>query len=225
VSRSNPPSGGRKRPYGANVPVTLAYQDTPLETSTRRSWGWLVGLVAAAGVVVAAWPLSSWQMRQSVAVVSTGHMRCTGTTPVKVGSLPGPAYRLVPGMRCQISYKVTNSAPLTAHLETATFHLLGPQTGLALRAVNPDPHVGQAATADGVDAVYNLDRDLATGETATFRIETVFNPRGCNGLHNTVTFTTAPEVEVSFLNVSGTRTGDVKLAFVGTKASDCPNAG
>jgi hypothetical protein len=205
------------------VPVTLAYEDTPPEISTRRSWTWLVGLVAAVGVVVAAWPLTSWQMRQSVAIESTGRMKCTGSTPVKVGSFPDPAYRLVPGMRCRITYKITNSAPLTAHLGTATFQLLGAGTGIAFRAVGPDPTPGPGAN-DG-DAVYTLDRDLAPAETATFSIEAVFNPRGCNVPNGKVFVTKSPDVEVSFFDVSGTRTGNVAFALVGTTASDCPTSG
>jgi hypothetical protein len=211
----------RKRPYGANVPVTLAYQDTPLETSTRRSWGWLVGLVAAIGVVVAAWPLSSWQMRQSVAVESAGPVKCSGSSQVKEGSFPGPAYRLVPAMRCRITYKVTNNAPLTAHLGKATFDHFGPGTGLPLRAVDPDAPPGSSATHGGMDAVYDLDRDLPSGDSATFSIAVVFNPGRCKGPHYTISITQLPHVEVSFLNVAGTRTGDVKFTLVGTQASDC----
>jgi hypothetical protein len=222
VSRTNPPSGGRKRPYGANVPVTLAYQDTPLETSTRRSWGWLVGLVAAIGVVVAAWPLSSWQMRQSVAVESTGRMKCTGSTPVKLASFSDPAYRLVPGMRCRIGYKVTNNAPLTAHLGTATVKLLGPASRIALRAVVPEPQVGPST--DRVNAVYDLDRDLAAGESATFGIVAVFNPRGCEASGGKVIITQGLDIEVSFLDVAGSQTGDLAFALVGTDASNCPHA-
>jgi hypothetical protein len=213
----------RKRPYGANVPVTLAYQDTPLETSTRRSWGWLVAVLAAVGILFAAWPLSSWQMRQSVAVESTGRMKCTESTAVKAPGIPVPAYRLVPGMHCRITYKVTNNAPLTAHLGAATFHLLGPATRVGLRAVDPDPQAG--ASADTASAVFQLDRDLDSGDSATFRVEAVFNPRGCNVPGSTFFVTQGPDVEVSFLNVSGAQTGNVTYALLGTKASRCQRPG
>jgi hypothetical protein len=206
------------------VPITLAYPDTPLDEPTRRSWSWVFALAAAVAVVIAAWPLSSWQMRQSVAVEMGNRMRCTGSTLVKVNNLPAPAYRLVPGMRCRISYTVTNSAPLTAHLGRATFHLLGRATGLSLRAVDPNPQVEPSETDGGADAVYNLDRDLASGDSATFTIDAVFNPRGCSGENTRISITRTPDVEVSFLDVSGIRTGDVAFTLVGTKDSACPAA-
>jgi hypothetical protein len=205
------------------VPATLLHPEAPPEISTRRSWSWLVGLVAAVGVLVAAWPLTSWQMRQSVAVESTGRMRCTGSTPVKVEGIPIPAYRLVPGMRCRITYKVTNGAPLTAHLVSASFQGLGPESGLGLRAVGP--HLHAAPDGDTSVAVYDLDRDLKAGDSATFSIEAVFRPHSCDGRGSTIFVRKGPDVEVSFLNVSGTQMGNVTYALVGTEASsDCPGS-
>jgi hypothetical protein len=202
------------------VPATLLHPESPPDVSTRRSWSWLVGLVGFVGVLAAAWPLSSWQMRQSVAVETTGPMRCTGSTHAKVDGFPDPAYRLVPGIHCRLSYKVTNSAPLTAHLDVARFTLLGPASRIGLRGVDADP---QQAGADTTAAVYNLDRDLAAGDSATFSIDAVFNPKGCEAQGATVVITNGVNVEVSFLNVSGDRTGNVAFALVGTAASECPH--
>lgn len=163
-------------------------------------------------------------MRQSVTVESAGPVRCTGSTTVKVQRIPIPAYRLVPGMRCRITYKVTNSAPLTAHLGTATFQGLGPDSGFGLRAVGPSQHGGP--TGDLTLAVYNLDRDVEAGGTATFSIQAVFRPRSCDLPGSTAFVTKGPEVEVSFLNVSGTKTGDVTYALAGTEASsECTKPG
>jgi hypothetical protein len=204
------------------VPDLRTYNESPTDSGTHRSWTWLIGLLAFVGVLVAGWPLSSWQMRQSVAVESIGRMTCTGSKAVDIDRIRDPAYRLVPGMHCRIGFRVTNSAPLTAHLRTATFTLLGPASGIGLRALGANSPTGPGA--DRVDAVFDLDQNLSSGETAIFTIDAVFNPRGCEVAGARVIVTQVPTVEVSFLKVSGDRHGDGAFAVVGTADSTCPDA-
>ena len=102
VSRQSP-SGGRKRPYGANVPVTLAYQDTPLETSTRRSWSGSSRLASrrhprrgVAAHQLADAPVGGRRCRPAA-------LKCAGRPP-QVTPAALPARRIGgPGMRRRIS--------------------------------------------------------------------------------------------------------------------------
>jgi hypothetical protein len=97
---------------------------------------------------------------------------------------------------------------------------MGPRTGAVIRAESID---GVAPGRDdaSIDAIHALDRSLSSGDSTTFDIVTVFNPRGCND-RGTLLLHHFPDLEVSTMGVDHTITGPRTLAFHNTiRTPDC----
>jgi hypothetical protein len=100
-------------------------------------------------------------------------------------------------------------------LRTASFPILGPGGGGALRAT------GSGQQPHGVNAVFSIDRVLSPGESIRTSYVLRFRPGGCDSLGAVTWFKTAPDLNVSALGLSGHRHGDASVAWQGTADSSC----
>lgn len=176
---------------------------------TARSW-WITGGVLALILTIGV----GWLWVAASAVdrvqIEAGDPRCTGISSVNyLGA--GISFRTSPEMMCSFPFEVTNTGGRSVHLDRIVAPYLGPRTGAVVRARTLG---GRTPTGD-IDAVRLLDRSLAGGDTYSFTVVAVFNPRGCND-GGTLTLGDLPQVAVSSLGHQRIVVADWFLKFHNT---------
>lgn len=170
----------------------------------------LLAVVAVGGLAIGGW--LSWSARTAgdVAVSwSPDSPACEGTTVAKSGS-QRPIIDAEETMRCVITVEVANGSGRTVHVTRAVAPLVGPRTGAVVTAENARPPTKRGG--DDIDAVYPLGQDLAGGESMTFDVVLVLNPRGCNA-GGTLWSSNWPTVTVNVLGRAHDLHGDKDFAF------------
>jgi hypothetical protein len=174
---------------------------------TRRTW-WITGGVLALILAVG----GGWLWWSASAVghvrIEAGDPQCTGASHVNYFGA-GISFWTSPEMRCRFPFEVTNTGGREVHLDRIVAPYLGPGTGAVVRARTLG---GRTPTGD-IDAVRVLDRTLAGGDTYSFTIVVVFNPRGCNDA-GSLTIGDLPQVTVVSLGHQRTVVADWFLKFV-----------
>lgn len=170
----------------------------------------LLAVVVVGGLAIAGW--ISWSARTAgdVAVSwSPDSPKCEGTTVAKPGS-ERPIIDAEETMRCVITVEVANGSGRTVHVTRAVAPMVGPRTGAVVTAENAQPTTKRGG--DDIDAVYPLGHDLAGGESMTFDVVLVLNPKGCNA-GATLWSANWPTVTVDVLGRAHDLHGDKDFAF------------
>jgi hypothetical protein len=172
----------------------------------RRAW-WITGGVLALILTIG----GGWLWVADSAVdhvrIEAADPRCTGVSHVNYFG-DGISFRTSPEMRCRFPFDVSNTGGRAVHLDRIVAPYLGPETGAVVRART----LGGSPPTGDIDAVRDLDRTLAGGDTYSFTIVAVFNTHGCND-SGTLTFADLPQVTVSSLGHHRTVVADWFLEF------------
>lgn len=208
--------------YGERVTSAGSTAAAPADGS-RRGRGRLAWLLAAAVLVVAAfvgWHLVAAKACGEIDAGFAVPVDCTGTTVTDrrlsqdIGR-PVPVIAPYRGMRCTVRVRVVNNSWLPVRIRSVSFPILGPEGGSGIQAT------GAGQRPHEVDAVFTIDRVVASGESMQASYGLRFRPGGCDSPGATGWIDTAPDLDVSALGLSGHRDGDAVLAWQGTPDSSC----
>ncbi len=218
--------------------MTVGVSDTAIPPGTpagHRSRNWLVvgalALVVALVVGLVMWTRLASSYRDDLKVSLAHPPECTGGVVHRrfeneVGPPRLDVIAAKPGLSCTLTVRYVNSSPVTLHLGTATWPLLGRGSkGLLLMTgpgvVSPrDGISGDGVPAYALAATEHLDRDLAAGAAFELTYRLVFNASGC--LDGTFWLTGMPVIEVTALGLTKNVHGSVPLATSGHYRAGCP---
>lgn len=143
--------------------------------------------------------------------ITAGSPACTGTS---VSNSPG-AIQLRPGMKCSVPVTLRNAGRLAVHLDEVVLPYMGAEGGAAVQVKSWEGRVPEGAE---INAVFEMDRRLESGDTWETEIEFDFRPEGCTdrGTHSSNIL----EVQASAWGRSVRVTG-AGVLFDGTTESEC----
>lgn len=188
-------------------------------------------VVVLAVVAVAGWvAVGAYRAGQVRVALDAGALACDNAT-VELREVPSgygpdgvaPVAGITEGMRCMLRVRVENRSGGTVRVHGLSVPFLGPHGGPAVQArmlnlYGVEPLPGQ------IDAVFELDRpvEIAAGDGERFEVHISYRPEGCTGSGTLFTFPEQPEVTVTTLRWSSTRSplGN-GFGFQGTETSSC----
>jgi hypothetical protein len=167
-------------------------------------------LLALLGLLVG-WPKLASDRLDKVDVTWAGPPKCTGTdvewhnrqdpTPVVVAS---------PSMHCVVTVRIINRGEHEVTVNRLIAPFLGPETGTSFTGAPLDGVEPRPEPTFGIDAIYDLDMQLAGGALKTMEVAFVFNEGSCAHTSN-FSATNWPVVEVSALGKSEERASSEAL--------------
>ncbi|WP_213817101.1 hypothetical protein [Glaciihabitans sp. dw_435] len=125
-------------------------------------------------------------------------------------------------MDCDLRFHVVNTGTATVELASATYILMGPDTGVSamIDRIDGQPPVAGGNRSDARQ-VMPYPESIEPGEEYLLVAHMIFNPNGCDSEGGFETFD-SPIVTISALGLSGTRqAGYGTYSISGTPDSEC----
>jgi hypothetical protein len=140
-----------------------------------------------------------------------------------------PVAAIEPGMRCQFTFWVSNQGSQTVRLDRIVFPVLGPSGGAAVEAIELAPLGGPTPSetidtyaGSPVDAIFDVELDLAAGSAMDFSLVIVHRPSGCTPGGGTISFPDTPTITLASRGVTGERKAeDPGFGFLGHPILTC----
>lgn len=183
----------------------------------------LLGAVLAAGIFWS-WVAEAAKLRDDVEVTWSRPVTCTGTEVVwrrlDVGEPSGVrAMRLRRSMDCNLPVRLTNNGRRSVRIDKLRLPFMGPDGGAAVQVEKLE---GRRPLPGRIDGVFPMSRSLEPGASYDFVIDFSFRapPKGCTA-EGVLWMRGFPQVTVTAMGRSGTRSSDRTIAFAGTRESNC----
>jgi len=142
--------------------------------------------------------------------------------------------RLQPGLECQLRFWVANDGDDTVRVDRVVFPLLGTSAGSGLEAVNltpwrgdgaswygptppTDPEAGYAVDTSGLDAIWEVDDEIAPRTSLYYEVHVTFDPDDCQSEGGTFTFG-GPRI---FVDDAPIVDSGLRISVGGTEFTNC----
>ena len=183
----------------------------------------LLAAVLAAGVFWS-WVAEAAELRNDVEVTWSRPVTCTGTEVVWRRLDAGEpsrlrAMRLRRSMDCNLPVRLTNHGRRSVRIVKLRLPFMGPDGGAAVQVEELE---GRRPLPSRIDGVFPMKRSLEPGDSYDFVINFRFRPppKGCTA-EGFLWIRGFPQVTVTAMGRSGTRSSDKTIAFAGTRESEC----
>lgn len=183
----------------------------------------LLTAVLAAGVFWS-WVAEAADQRDHIEVTWSRPVTCTGTEVVwrrlDIGEPSRVrAVRLRRSMDCDLPVRLTNHGRHSVRVDKLRLPFMGPGGGAAVQVGKLD---GRRPLPGRIDGVFPMQRSLQPGNSYDFVINFSFRapPKGCTA-EGVLWMRGFPQVTVTAMGRTGTRSSDRTIAFAGTRESNC----